>query len=63
MNKSDPLPEPDLDGFGSLEGLLGGYTHLPLSQQLLDKVGDVAASDRNVLDTAADHIALGLVAR
>ena len=53
----------NLDGLGGLHGLLGRDAGLPLSQQLLDEVGDVAARDGDVLDAAANHIALGLQVR
>ena len=49
-----------LDGLGGLEGLLGGNADLALAEQLLDEVGDVASGDRDVLDAAADHVALRL---
>lgn len=49
-----------LDGLGGLQRLLRGNAHLPLPQQLLSEVGDVTAGDGDVLDAAADDVALSL---
>lgn len=49
-----------LDGLGGLQRLLRGDAHLPLPQQLLGEVGDVTAGDGDVLDAAADDVALSL---
>ena len=49
-----------LDGFGSLQGLFRWNASLPLSQQLLDEVGDVSPGNGDVFDAAAYHIALRL---
>ena len=49
-----------LDGLGSLQRLFGRDTRFPLSQQLLDEVGDVPTGDGDVLDAAAYHVALRL---
>ena len=49
-----------LDGLGSLHRLFGGDTRFPLSQQLLDEVGDVPTGNGDVLDAASYHIALRL---
>lgn len=49
-----------LDSLGGLQRLLRGDAHLPLPQQLLGEVGDVAASDGDVLDAAANDVALSL---
>lgn len=50
----------NLDCLGRLQRLLWRDAHLPLPQELLGEVGDVASCDGNVLYTAADDIALGL---
>ena len=54
------VPEPLFDLFSRFQGLFRGNPHLSLAQQLLDEVGDVTASDGNVLDTAADDVTFSL---
>jgi len=49
-----------LDSLGSFQGLFGRDANLSLSQELLNEVGDVPASYWDVLNTAANYIALGL---
>ena len=50
----------DLDGLGSLQRLLWRNSHFTITKQLLDEVGDISASNGNVLDAAANDIALSL---
>lgn len=50
----------DLDSFGRLQRLLRRNPHLSLPQQLLDEVRDVPPGDGDVLDAAADDVALSL---
>ena len=49
-----------LDGLGRLKGLLWWDSRFSLPQQLLDEVSDVPTRNWNVLDAAADNIALCL---
>ena len=48
-----------LDALGHLLGLGGGDALVALTEELLDKEGDVAAGDGDVLDARADDVALG----
>ena len=45
------------DGLCNIQQLLGGNSHLPFSKELLDKIGDVPASNGDVADAASDDIA------
>lgn len=49
-----------LDCLGCLQGLFRWDAHLPLSQELLGKVGDVSSCDGNVLYAAANNITFSL---
>ena len=48
-----------LDRLGRVERLLGRNADLALLEQILHKVGDVAAADGYVFDAAADDVAVG----
>lgn len=49
-----------LDALGHLERLGGGDLLVTLTEELQHKVGDVATGQRDVLDAAADNVALSL---
>ncbi len=59
-NVGADVAEPLLDGLGRLQGLLRGDPRLPFSQELLNEVCDISASNGNVLDTTANDIAFSL---
>ena len=48
------------DCFGRLKRLLRWDANLSFPQQRLDKVGNVPASDGNVLDATANHVTFSL---
>ncbi len=54
------IAKPLLDGLGHLQGLLGWYAGLSLSQQLLYEVGDVSPGNGDVFDAAANDVTFRL---